>query len=63
MTDQMDNTCEDYYINMERDMFAPNVAGVKASNVNPENINEHTEKSIIMLHALVRIIMHLTIHQ
>lgn len=46
MTDQMDNTCEDYYINMERDMFAPEVTGVKASNVNPENINEHTEKSI-----------------
>ncbi|MBE5899346.1 MAG: hypothetical protein E7279_07055 [Lachnospiraceae bacterium] len=46
MTDQMGNTRGDYYINMERDYVAPTITSVKASNVNPENINEHTQATI-----------------
>lgn len=46
MTDQMGNTRGDYYINMERDYDVPTITGVKASNVNPENINEHTQATI-----------------
>lgn len=39
----VDNNC---YINVIRDYNAPEVSSVKASNVNPENINEHTQATI-----------------
>lgn len=46
MKDVMGNVRNDYYVNIYRDDKNPNVTSIKASNVNPENINEHKEVSI-----------------